>query len=120
MNIEEIRTYALSLPGVKESIKWDVHLCFTVGEKMFLITSPDEFPVAASLKTTDALFDSLSKKEGITPAPYLARNKWIKVDDLNRLSTNEWKELINISYTLIFSKLPVKTQKQLTGKKQAK
>lgn len=116
MTIEEMRIYCLSLTGVTESIKWENHLCFCVGEKMFVVTSPDTFPVTASFKTNDELFEKLTQREGIIPAPYMARNKWVYIDDLNRLGNQEWKELINIAYALIFDKLTVKLKKELMGK----
>lgn len=116
MTLEEIRTYCLNLPGVTEDIKWGDHLCFNIGEKMFLVTSPDHVPVSASFKTTDELFDKLTTKPGIIPAPYMARNKWVHVDNINRLTDKKWKEYIKTSYGLIFSKLPAKLKKQI-GKK---
>jgi predicted DNA-binding protein (MmcQ/YjbR family) len=42
------------------------------------------------------------------PAPYLARYKWIYVDDINRLSTKDWEHYVEQSYKLIKSKLPKK------------
>jgi predicted DNA-binding protein (MmcQ/YjbR family) len=116
MTLEEIRDYALSLPGVTEDIKWENHLCFCVGEKMFLITNPDEFPVTASFKTSDELFESLITHEGIIPAPYMARNKWVRLDNINRLNAKGWKELIDLAYQLVFLKLPKKKQNQITEK----
>ncbi len=115
MTLDEIRNYCLSLNGVTESIKWEDHLCFCVGEKMFVITSPDHFPVTASFKTTDELFEELVLKEGVIPAPYLARNKWVHVDDIERLTHEEWINLIDIAYNLIFAKLPLKTKKLILG-----
>ena len=41
MTVEELREIALKLTGVTEDIKWQDHLCFSVGNKMFLVTSPD-------------------------------------------------------------------------------
>jgi predicted DNA-binding protein (MmcQ/YjbR family) len=116
MTLEELRKYCLSMKGVTESIKWEHHLCFSVGDKMFLITSPDEVPVNASFKTNDELFDELSLRKGMMPAPYLARNKWIRVDDIGRIGSNEWKKLMTIAYTLVFVKLTKKLQKEIEKK----
>ncbi len=115
MTVEEIRNYCLSLPGTTESIKWDDHLCFSVGDKMYLVTAPDHFPVSASFKTTDALFEELPTREGIIPAPYMARHKWVRVDDIERLADKEWTELLHIAYTQVFEKLPAKTKKLIAG-----
>lgn len=115
MKLEEIRDYSLSLPGTTESIKWEDHLCFCVAEKMFIVTAPDQFPVSASFKTTDELFDKLILKEGIIPAPYMARNKWVHIDNIERLTSKEWITYIDIAYQLIFNKLPLKTRKSISA-----
>ncbi len=113
MNLEIITEYCNSLPRVTTDIKWEDHLCFNVGEKMFLITSPDNVPVSASFKTNPDDFELLTEREGIIPAPYLARYKWVQVDDINRLSEKEWQEYVPKSYQLVASKLPKKIQKEL-------
>jgi predicted DNA-binding protein (MmcQ/YjbR family) len=115
MTIENLRKMALSLPGVTEDIKWENHLCFNVGGKMFLVTAPDEIPVSASFKATDEAFGTLSSREGIIPAPYMARNKWVRVDDLRRLSDTEWSEFATTSYGLVFSKLTKKLQNEINS-----
>ena len=114
MNIEEIRTYALGLPGVTEDIKWEHNLCFSVGGKIFLITNPDSYPVSASFKTTDEGFEELTSRDGIVQAPYLARNKWVMVKDIERIEKYEWRLFIANSYHLIFQKLPKKIRESLT------
>lgn len=108
MNIEELRKLCTSLPDVTEDIKWENHLCFNIGGKMFCILGLDQVPVTASFKTSDEDFILLSTREGFRPAPYLARYKWIHTSDINNLSTKDWKKLISESYRLIKSKLPKK------------
>lgn len=115
MTLEEIRDYSLSLPGVTEDIKWENHVCFSVGDKMFLVTAPDNHPVTASFKTSDELFNILPSKEGIIPAPYMARHKWVFIDDIGRLVKKEWINYIDIAYHLVFDKLPAKTRKKIAG-----
>ena len=105
MTIAEIREICLAFPGVTEDIKWGDHLCFNIGGKMFLVTAPDNVPVSASFKTSDEDFDSLPNRPGFIPAPYMARNKWIFVDDISRLSNKDWQKYLQRSYELIFSKL---------------
>ena len=105
MTIEDLMGMCTSLNAVTTDIKWEDHLCFNLGGKMFLITSPDNFPPTASIKVTEEDFDLLTDREGISPASYLARYKWIALDDINRLSKTEWEKYISISYKLIASKL---------------
>lgn len=113
MTVEEIQSICRKHRGVTEDVKWEDHLCFNVGGKMFLVTSPDTVPVSASIKVSDIAFAELQDKEGFKPAPYLARYKWIFMDDINSLSKKEWQHYIAEAYELVGSKLPAKTRKQL-------
>ena len=51
--------------------------------------------------------------EGIIPAPYMARNHWVAMLDMNALRQPEIKELIAESYQMILEKLPKKKQAEL-------
>jgi predicted DNA-binding protein (MmcQ/YjbR family) len=113
MTIEELQKLCKKHKGVTEDIKWEDHLCFNVGEKMFLVTSPDSVPVSASFKVNDEEFDELSQKPGFMPAPYLARYKWVHLDDIKRLSKKQWEHYAEQSYHLIAAKLPAKIKKQI-------
>lgn len=113
MTIEELQFICKKFKGVTEDIKWEDHLCFNVGDKMFLITSPDAVPVSASFKVRDEEFDELSSKNGFMPAPYLARYKWVHIDDIKRLSKKQWEQYAKLSYDLVASKLPAKAKKSL-------
>jgi predicted DNA-binding protein (MmcQ/YjbR family) len=119
MTLEEIRDYCLSLPGVTENIKWENHVCFSVGDKMFVVTNPDNIPVNASFKTSDELFDELPQREGIIPAPYMARHKWVFIDDIGRLKKKEWMKFIDIAYQQVFQKLPLKVKAKITENKKS-
>jgi predicted DNA-binding protein (MmcQ/YjbR family) len=113
MVIEDIQNICKTLPAVTEDIKWEHDLCFNVGHKMFLVVDIDNTPMSASFKVTDDEFEELTTKEGFKPAPYLARHKWVHVDDIKRLSKSEWEKYINQSYQLIKSKLSKKKLKEL-------
>jgi predicted DNA-binding protein (MmcQ/YjbR family) len=109
MDIEHLREYCLSLPGVKEDIKWGHDLCFTVGKKMFCVTSL-EAPHTISFKVTEDQYESLTVSPDILPAPYMARNKWVQVQSWSRLSGAEWQYYVKQSYELVRAKLPKKVQ----------
>lgn len=113
MTIEEIQLICRQLPGVTEDMKWEDHLCFNVGGKMFLITSPDQVPPTASFKIPDEVFEEISAKPGFMPAAYLARYKWVALDNISRLTAKEWEHYIQQSYRLISAKLPAKVKKQI-------
>jgi predicted DNA-binding protein (MmcQ/YjbR family) len=113
MTVDEIASICKPLRGVTRDIKWENHLCFNVGDKMFLITAPDNSPITASFKASDEDFEELIQREGFIPAPYLARYKWVFVDDIKRLPKKQWEYYAKNAYALIASKLPVKTRKSL-------
>lgn len=112
MNLEELRKFSLSLPHVNEDIKWGNDLCFLVGDKMFCVINIGGI-FGASLKVTSEEFEILTEREGVEPAKYLARYKWISVKEENALSEKEWQRLIEQSYQLVKSKLPKKKLKEL-------
>ena len=113
MNIEDIRAICTELSAVTEDIKWGNDLVFSVAEKMFCVVGLNQSPVTASFKVTDEEFDEMCTREGFKPAPYVARYKWVWIDDINKMNKKEWKKYIAQSYDLVKKKLPVKTKKQL-------
>jgi predicted DNA-binding protein (MmcQ/YjbR family) len=113
MNIESLRALALSYPGVTEDIKWETHLCFCVGGKIFIITSPDEVPVRASIKVSEEDFDLLTSRIGIIQAPYLGKRQWVSIENIESFSPQEWEMYLKRSYDLIFAKLTKKLQQEI-------
>ncbi len=114
MDIILLRQYCLSLPQVTEDVKWEKNLCFSIGDKMFCIGSLDD-NFSFSFKVMEEEFDELCNLEGIVPAPYLARYKWILIQNPACLSDKEWQDLIKQSYGLIKSNLPKSILKKLSG-----
>ncbi|MEO5859351.1 MAG: MmcQ/YjbR family DNA-binding protein [Pyrinomonadaceae bacterium] len=109
MNIEQLRKYCLSFPHATEDVKWGNDLCFCVGGKMFCVTGLDGSG-HMSFKTTPAKFAELTERDGIIPAPYVARYHWIAMKRTDAIDRAELKELIANSYQLVFEKLPKKVR----------
>lgn len=105
MNLEELRNFCNSLPETTEDVKWEADLCFSIGGKMYCVTSFEE-PVSISIKTSDENFEELTQQKGIRPAPYLGRHKWVSIDDISHIDDSRLQSLIKQSYDLIRSKLP--------------
>ena len=112
MDIDSIRNYCLSLPHATEDIQWGNDLLFRISGKIFAGMSLDP-PHSLSFKCTPEKFDELIELDGIIPAPYSARNKWVMLERLDALSDSEIKSLVKNSYAMILSKLPKKTQAEL-------
>lgn len=114
MNIEQLQSLALSFKASTEDLKWEEHLCFSVGAKMFLLTSPSEVPVRACFKVSEEDFDALCDRgEGFHQAAHFAKRKWIAVDDINLLSSKEWKHYLQASYDSVVAKLTKKLRGEL-------
>jgi predicted DNA-binding protein (MmcQ/YjbR family) len=115
MNIEQLRKFCLSMPGATADIKWGADLCFCVGEKMFCVTGADSSAGGLSLKCTPEKFDELIEREGIDPAAYVGRYKWVRISDYDAVTPAELKDLIKTSYQLVFDKLAPKVKKAIAG-----
>jgi predicted DNA-binding protein (MmcQ/YjbR family) len=112
VNNEIIRSFCLSLPATSEDLKWESDLCFCVGGKIFcLVNTGVGFSVC--LKCTTEKFAELCERDGISPAPYLARNYWVLVEKVSAFHRDEWKSLIKQSYDLVVKGLPKKRRAEL-------
>ncbi|NNE54805.1 MAG: hypothetical protein HKN32_02200 [Flavobacteriales bacterium] len=112
MNIEELRTFCLCLPGTTEDIKWEKDLCFCIGEKMYCVTGTEP-PFGASFKVQAEEFEEMCARSNIIPAPYVARYKWVAVRSGDALSRSEWEHYVKQSYDLVKAKLPKKKRLEL-------
>ena len=113
MNIENIQAICRKLPGVTEDIKWGHDLVFSVGLKMFCVVGLDESPTSATFKVSDEEFEEMSQWPGFKPAPYLAKYKWVLIEDITLMKKKDWEKYIKQSHELVSSKLPAKLKKQL-------
>lgn len=113
MTVEELIKIGSQFPGTTSDIKWDQHVCLNVGDKMYLITSPDAFPINATVKVSGEKFEEMISTPGVKIAPYLGRYKWVEIDDISRFSQLEWTEILLNSYRLIGSKLSSKKKKEI-------
>ena len=113
MNFEKAKALCLSFPGCTEDVKWENNLVFSVGQKMFAVTDTATPASGISFKVDDDRFLELTDRPGIIPAPYLARAKWVYVENAKALSDQEAAELLRRAYALIFAKLTKKMQREL-------
>ena len=116
MDNESVRAYCLSFPQATENVQWGNDLVFKIAGKMFAVLAL-EGPVKyiMSFKCTEEKFNELIERDGMDPAPYMARNKWVALERLDVLSDRELKPLLRNSYDLVVAKLPKKVREQLDG-----
>lgn len=113
MTIGDIQSICSNFKAVTEDIKWQHNLVFSVAAKMFCIAGIDEDPTTASFKVAEEEFDEMSTRHGFRPAPYLAKNKWVFIEDINLMKRSEWEKYLKRSYELVKAKLPAKIRKQI-------
>ena len=106
-DVEWIRKLCLSFPDVTEDMPWGDDLCFKVRGKIFtgMVLSDGRFP-RVTLKCAPETFHELLEIEGISPAPYVGRYKWVSLANSNVLSASELESLIRQSYELVIVKAP--------------
>jgi predicted DNA-binding protein (MmcQ/YjbR family) len=116
MYLDWLRDYCMSFKGATEEIQWEDHLLFKVGGKIFVIAAMDNAAEnIMSIKSDPERFEELTEIEGVVPAPYLAKSKWIAVKKRNKLRNAELKELIKTSYELVYDKLPKRLKQSIAG-----
>ncbi len=112
----EYRTTTSHLPAAPRSHRrYQVgnDLVFSVGDKMFCATGLNQSPVSVSFKVSDDEFEEVCSQPGFVPAPYLARYKWVKLDDISKTSPSQIEQFIKTSYQLVKDRLPSKTKVKL-------
>jgi predicted DNA-binding protein (MmcQ/YjbR family) len=115
MTLARLRDLCRSFPGATEQIQWGADLVFKVGGRMFCVACTEVAPVVTSFKCDEETFAELCERDGIVPAPYLARARWVALERWSALGDREYADLIGRSYHLIREKLPKKAQLALDG-----
>jgi len=113
--LDWIRPFCLSLPHATEDIQWEHDLLFRIAGKMFCVANlePGLVRTKIAFKCTPEAFAELVELEGIIPAPYMARNHWVAIQEMDALRRPDMEALIRNSYQLVRDKLPKKTQAAL-------
>lgn len=120
--LDWVRAFCLSLPHATEDVQWEHDLLFRIAGKMFCVANmePQLVKTKIAFKCIPEKFAELVEIEGIIPAPYMARNHWVAILEMDALRQQEMKELIRESYQLVLEKLPKKTQANLGATPSAK
>ena len=110
MTLDGLREICKALPGASEDVKWGQDLCFCVGGKMFAAVNLEP-PHQLGFKCSPEVFAELTEREGIVPAPYLARAMWVQETELGvALDRPELTALLRSAYDLVAAKLPKSRQ----------
>ncbi|HEX3987000.1 MAG TPA: MmcQ/YjbR family DNA-binding protein [Acidobacteriaceae bacterium] len=115
MDAEKLRAFLLSLPDAVETMQWGDNLVFWVGAKaiggrMFAIVNLDAPNQVVSFAAGPERFAELVEREGVVPAPYLARAYWVALERWTTLPATELKELLRAARAMVYEKLPKRTK----------
>ncbi len=115
MNIEEIRNFCLSIPGVTESLPFnDTALVFKVGGKMFALLDLSEEKRGISLKCDpEPAVELRERYPEVKGAYHFNKKHWNNVRIDGSLPDELIKDWIKHSYDLVIKSLPGKKRKNL-------
>jgi len=107
MTREEFDAYCASLKSVTRVVQWGDSSVWKVGGKIFAICSiwGEGEHSKISFKCSDLSYDILRRQEGIVPAPYLARAKWVQVEAADAMSDADIRGYIADAHAIILAKL---------------
>jgi predicted DNA-binding protein (MmcQ/YjbR family) len=93
---------ARALPGVTMDVQWGGESVYKVGGKMFAVMGTQG---GCSFKVSDIAFEALTEAGIARPAPYLARAKWVRLDDLDAQDDAEIADWLTSAHALVAAKL---------------
>ena len=111
MTRDELHAFAMGLPGATMDVQWGDDHVYKVGGKMFAAT--DGAYSNLSFKATDIAFEAMTTTGRARPAPYMARAKWVTLDDLAREDAGEVEDWVRTSHRLVAAKLTRKQRAEL-------
>ena len=118
MDTERAREFLLKLPHVCETKQWGENLVFWVGDKaiggkMFALLNLDPSGGVISFAAGEEGFHELVERDGLIPAPYMARIFWVAAESWNALRNAEWEGLLRAAHEMTYQKLPKKVKETL-------
>ncbi|MBL7708072.1 MAG: MmcQ/YjbR family DNA-binding protein [Chitinophagaceae bacterium] len=106
MNIESLREYCLSKPGVEETLPFGPDtLVFKVNNKVFLLTGLDEAELRFNVKCDpDKAIELREEFSCVLPGYHMNKKHWNTIVVDGSVSTKQLKEWIDHSYELVVGK----------------
>ena len=126
MDVERVRAFLLGLPHAVETMQWGDNLVFWVGDKaiggkMFCLLNLDAGTHGVmSYSAGPERYAELVEREGIVPAPYMARISWVAVERWGALRNAEWEEELSAAHAITLAKLPKRVREILEMPERAR
>jgi predicted DNA-binding protein (MmcQ/YjbR family) len=111
MSPEALARAALSLPATTLSVQWGDERVYKVGGKIFAVSDAQGSRV--SLKVTEIAYEVLIESGRAQPAPYLARARWVRFDDVAGLDDDEVTDWLATAHGLVAAKLTRAARQEL-------
>ncbi|WP_417682205.1 MmcQ/YjbR family DNA-binding protein [Roseibium sp.] len=115
MTRTEFDAYCAGLPATTNVVQWGNASVWKVGGKIFAVCSSwgEGSKQRIAFKCSDLSYMMLTEEDGIVPAPYLARAKWVQVSKDKALSDEDLKTYISTAHGLVAGKLTKKLRQEL-------
>ena len=114
MTLGQLDRFCVSLPAATRQVQWEGVVVFKVGGRMFCLLAPPDHSIGrVCFKCPPEHYEGLSRSDGFRPAPYLARAKWVALDDPSILAPAELKAYIRRAHAVIAAALPRRKQAEL-------
>ena len=116
MTREEFDQFCSRFKATDNVVQWGNSSVWKVGGKIFAICSiwGDGAEQKISFKCSDLAYEVLCEKDGIVPAPYLARAKWVQLVSPDAMTDEDIRLHISDAYDIITGKL-TKAQRTALG-----
>ena len=110
MTADEVDAFCRGLPAATGEIQWETDQVYKVGGKMFAVRGPSG---TLSFKANDIAFEMLNETGQARPAPYLARAKWVFLDDLSSMPDGDLQAYLTEAHAIIAARLTRKQRAEL-------
>ena len=101
MTPQSFHTLAMALPGATHVVQWGGAHVYKVGGRIFAIQSDG----SVSFKASDLAYEVMIETGMARPAPYLARAKWVAMDDLPAIDADDMAGWLANAHALVAAKL---------------
>lgn len=107
MTRDEFNDFCQALKATTNVVQWGNASVWKIGGKIFAVCSTwgEGKHAKISFKCSDMTYSMLPQQQGIIPAPYLARAKWVQIEEAGAMSDEDVKAYIKMAYTIIGWKL---------------
>lgn len=118
MTNDSIRAHCLGLPHTTEVVRWQEHLLFKVGGKMFAMIDLDGH--SCSFRCTPDGYAELVEMADIAPASHnMWKYHWVTLESLAALPQREFKAFLTTAYEVVREGLPAGVKASLDAGRAA-